>query len=271
MCKKLLIAAVAVLIGVVVVKGTKVGGLMKVWKNRASAWAERQVPPEDEIARLRTEIQSLQDQDKHLYHQVATQLVDLENREKEIADLQAKLDKQEGRIRRMYAALKTADKDEFVVYDGTRYPREELQDEVRTYAAEFKSAEENLKSKEAQLRAFRKTVAYNKAKLKELNRTRRDMETELAKLEATLQEERLARAQSEGTLRVDDSHYTRLREDMNHLRTRIEVMKKERVLRGESVAGPVRAAEEAKEKKAALDQYTEARFGENGKTKVAGK
>jgi len=268
MCKKLLIAAVAVLIGVVAVKGTRLGSYMKVWRQRASTWAEKQVSPETEIARLRAEIENLQNEDRHLYDQVAKQLVDLENREKDVADLQAKLDKQENRIRAMFAALKSAEKEEFVVYDGTRYPREELQDEVRTYASEFKSAEANLKSKEAQLRAFRKTVEFNRKKLKELERTRRDMATELTKLETTLSEERLAQAQAQGTLRVDDSHHSRLRGDLNSLRNRIREMQKVRELRGESVSGPVRAAEEAKEKKAEIDQYTETRFG--GKTKVAG-
>jgi len=56
---------------------------------------------------------------------------------------------------------------------------------------------------------------------------------------------------------------------MNTLRDRIAEMKHKRVLRGESVSGPVRATEAAKENKAKDDQFLETRFGDN--PKVAGK
>jgi chromosome segregation ATPase len=271
MCKKLLIAAVAVLIGVVAVKGTRLGSYLKVWKREAATWAHKQVPPETEIARLRADIQSLSREDERLYDQVAKQLVDLDNREREVHKLQANLEQQEKRISDMVGLLKGSEKDEFLVYNGFRYPREDLQEQVRVDASGFKAAEESLKSKKAQLAAFRKTVEYNRKKLKELEQTRREMETELTRLETTLAEERLAQAQARGAIQVDDSHYARLREDMNGLRDRIAVMKKARELRGESVSGPVRAAEQAREKNAKLDQYIETRFGGKADHKFAGK
>src|SRR5258708_5090848 len=52
MCKKLVLAAVAILVGSMVVKHTSVGSLARVWWNDARQAVERQVPPETQIKRL---------------------------------------------------------------------------------------------------------------------------------------------------------------------------------------------------------------------------
>jgi hypothetical protein len=59
MLKKLLIAVVAVAVGLTVVKSTKVGSLMRVKWNEATAWCNKQIPVPDEIASLRLQIANL--------------------------------------------------------------------------------------------------------------------------------------------------------------------------------------------------------------------
>jgi septal ring factor EnvC (AmiA/AmiB activator) len=258
MCKKVLIAALAVVVGLAVVKGTKIGSHLRFQASKVTAWAERQVPPEQEIARLRMELRNLeQDDDKH-YDKVAKMAVGVEKLEAEVARLKANLGKQETRISQLRDEL-TAGK-EFVVHDGYKYTKGDLRDD----ALAFKAAEENYKSKEANLNAKKKHLALERKKLTELRTTREQMATELQRLETALAEERHAQAASEST--IDDSAYRNLRKQMESVRDRIKVMQKKRELRGELQITP--ADEQSKRRDEAADKYIADRFSKKA-TEVA--
>ena len=55
MCKKVVIATLAVLVGLAVVKGTKIGSYLRMAKKDAAAWVDKQVKYETEIRRLRSD------------------------------------------------------------------------------------------------------------------------------------------------------------------------------------------------------------------------
>ena len=251
MCKKVLIAALAVVVGLAVVKGTWIGSHLRLNVSKARAWAKQQVTPEQEIARLRMELRNLeQDDDKH-YDKVARMSVKVANLEREVNRLKANLGKQETRISKLRDELTGGT--EFVVHDGSKYTK----DDLRTDALAFKSAEESFKSKESNLNAQKKHLALETKKLTELRTTREQMGTELQKLETALAEERRAQAASEST--IDDSGYQKLNKDMQSVRDRIEILKKKRELRGE-----IRTTgndEQSKQRDQSADKYLESRFG----------
>jgi septal ring factor EnvC (AmiA/AmiB activator) len=258
MCKKLAIAAVAVVVGLaVVLGGTRTLGYLRVWKCKASAWARNQVPPETEIERLKAEVARLKADDRQHYDRVARQQVEVERREAEITQVKANLSKLEANIRKMREDV--ASGAEFVVYNGNKYTSAEVKDQLRVDFLTFQTAEENLKAKEEQLKALRQTLSTNLKKLKTLAQARQEMETELTRLQAALAKEREAQARSAS--QVDDSNYAKVRADINAVRERIKVMENVRKLRGESTSGPIRAVEEAKEQDSKLDSALEARFG----------
>ena len=251
MFKKVLIATLAVVFGLAVVKGTWLGSHLRLKYNRARAWVESRVPPEQEIARLRMELDSLAKDDERFFDNVARMAVDVERREVELARMRTNLSKQEARIRKLKGEL--GENVEFVVFEGSRYTRADL----RNNAVAFKNAEENLKSKEALLEAKKRKLSLERKKLGELSNKRAEMATELQKLETALAEERQAQAASEST--IDDGAYRKIRKDMDSVRDRINLLKKKRELRGEFSP----AADETKisEQDAKADKYIESRFG----------
>ncbi len=252
MCKKVLIAAVAVVVGLAVVKGTWIGSHLRYQANKARAWARSQVTPEQEIARLRMELRGLEQDDDKFYDNVARMSVAVEKLQKEVNRMQTNLQREEKRITDLRGQLGGK---EFVVYDGSKYNKDDLRDD----ALKFKAAEERFQTKEAYLKAQEKHLALERKKLTELRTTREKMATELQRLETALAEERNAQAASEST--IDDSKYQQLRKDMDSVRDRIEVLKKKRQLRGELRI--TTNDEQTKQRDEAADKYLESRFGGN--------
>ncbi|MFM7149532.1 MAG: hypothetical protein ACKO23_06785 [Gemmataceae bacterium] len=254
MFKKILIAGLGLVVGLGVVKGTWIGSHLRMKAHRVRTWAEERIPPEQEIARLRMELRTLEkDDDKH-YDQVARMAVQVEKMEREVSQLRVNLSKEELRIRKIREEL--AGKTEFVVHDGIRYSK----DDLRTDAMAFQSAEENLKSKDDNLQAKRKHFGLERKKLNELRSVRESMAADLQRLETALAEERHAQAASQST--IDDTGYQKLRQDMESVRDRIEVLKKNRELRGEIRVNPSKD-EKARERDRKADNYLENRFGKN--------
>jgi len=252
MFKKVLIAALAVVVGLAVVKGTWIGSHLRLRCNGVRTWVSERVPPDQEIARLRMELANLAREDDKFFDKVARMAVDVENAEKALGKVRTRLSQQEKRIRKLKGDL--TENVEFVEFNGFRYTRADLRNE----AVAFKNAEENLKSQEANLEARKRHLALERKKLSELKNKREEMATDLQKLETALAEERQAQAASEST--IDDSNYRQIRKDMDSVRDKINVLKKKRELKGE-FQPPVDTSK-ATEQDAQADKYLEARFSD---------
>jgi peptidoglycan hydrolase CwlO-like protein len=251
MCKKFVIAALAVVVGLAVVKGTWIGSHLRMQASKARAWAKNQVSPEKEIARLRMELRNLEKDDDQFFDKVARMAVKVENLEKDVAKIKGNLTKEEKGISQLRDNL--AGNTEFVSDNGITFTR----DDLRSKAMAFQIAEENLKSKQANLQAQKKHLALERQKLTQLRTIREEMATQLQKLETALAEERHAQAASEST--IDDSGYRKLKAEMDAVRDRIEVLKKKRELRGEFA--PIARDEQTRERDSKADKYLEERFG----------
>jgi chromosome segregation ATPase len=257
MSKKIVIAAIAVVVALVVIKGTWIGSHFRLWKSQVKGWAARQIPPEQEIQRLKMELRNLEKEDDRHYHKVATQIVEVGKVETQVAVLKKDLAERETRIKAMKTALVGEEKQ--VTFKGEQFPRSELQAALRVSAQRFQVDEETFKSKQEQLSTMKQTLEVNRKKLSELKLVRQQMMTELQRLETALASERQAQAAENNTL--DDASYQKLRKEMNSVRDRIEVLKQKRVLKGEAES-PVRATEQRKEQEEAIDRYLDARFGD---------
>jgi septal ring factor EnvC (AmiA/AmiB activator) len=252
MFKKVLIATLAVVFGLAVIKGTWIGSHLRLKFTKGCSWVHNQVPPEQEIARLRMELDNLaRDDDKH-FDKVARMAVEVKNREADLGRLRVNLNREEETIRELRGKL--AEGIEFVDFNGNRYTRTDL----RVKALAFQSAEENFKSKEANLAAKKRHLALERGKLANLQKTRNEMATDLQRLETALAEERQSQAASEST--IDDGDYRRLRKDMEAVRTRLEILKKKRELRGEFQ--PIGASTKPTEQDTQADKYLDIRFGD---------
>jgi len=222
MSKKVLIASVAIVVGLLVVSFTRIGGHLRVLRKDFCETINRQIPPEQEIARLKIDLDNLAREDDRHFDKVARQIVEVKNLDAQVE-------------------------------------RTKLQAEYRNSGYRFQVDEETLKSKQEQFATMKQTLEVNRKKLSELKLVRQQMMTELQRLETALAAERQAAAAENNTLY--DASYQKIRKDMDRVSDRIKVLKEKRTLKGD-VEGPVRAAEQRKEQEEAIDRYLDARFGD---------
>jgi len=253
MCKKVLIAALAVVVALAVVKGTWLASHVRCWKAQFTRAIEDRVSPEHEIARLRAELDNLaQEDDKH-FDKVARQIVAVQKLENQVGRLRQEVSARKDRLRVMKASL--AGEAELVTYNNSRVARAELQSEFDLVGASFLAEQARLRSMEQQLSSQRQMMERNKKELSELRKVRQEMKTELQQLETALAEERQAQAREENTL--DDASYRRIRADLERTRDRINVLRQKRILKND-VRGPILRTEEDREAKAKLHKELDA-------------
>jgi chromosome segregation ATPase len=258
MFKKVLIATLAVVFGLAVIKGTWIGSHFRLNCGKVRAWVNDRIPPEQEIARLRMEIDNLSKNDEEYYDKVAKQKVEVSKLERAVETLKKDLGKRETSIRAMRESLTGTG--EHVNFNGARYERTSLLDQVRLDARAFQADENTLRAKEDKLKAMKRNLSINLEKLNKLKIVRQQMSTDLQNLETALAEERQAQAQADSTL--DDAAYQRIRKDMDSIRDKIELFKTKRELKGEANNGPVRVNEKQRAEDAKIDKFLETRFGE---------
>jgi len=260
MGKKVLIAAIAVVVALVVVNFTRLGSHIRLWKHQLGVAIQAQIPPEQEIARLEMELKELEKTDAQHYHKVAVQRVETKDFEKQVDAFRTKVGTAEKRIVAMEASLKA--EGALVTYEGGQFSRDVLTSEARSAARSFQTDEARLKAMEQTLLAKKQSLQMNEDKLNKLKLTRDQMASELAQLRAALESERQAAAAEKDTL--DDASYTQTRGALDEIRKKINVMKEERAIRGEQ-NNPVRAHEERKKQEEEIDAYRKARFGRGEK------
>jgi hypothetical protein len=259
MLKKVVIAVVAVGLSLLAVNfvAPKAVSYLCLVVEQAQQSAQDAIPPEQEIGRLKMELENLSKEDERHFHKVATQIVEVQNLEKQVASMKERNDKDAAVLKARFVALES--KDKFVTYEGTKYDRSQFQDELRAAGARFQVDEQLYKSKAEQLSLRKKNLDMNRKKLAELKLVRQQMKTELERLETALAQERQNQAMEQNTL--DDASYQKLRKDVDSVRDKMEVLKQKRVLKGE-VDGPVRADEQRKEQEAAIDRFLNERFSD---------
>jgi len=252
MLKKALVAGVVVVVALLVVSYAvpKRFAAFCHWVKERRDAAEDSLPPEQEIALLKAKLANLEKEDERHYHKVAVQTVEVQKLEKRVEEMRARLDRDAGLIRARKASLVGEDK--LVTYEGNRYDRARFTEELRQLAARFQVEDQELKSLEEQLRLRKSNLELNKRKLAELKLVRQQMKTELERLETALAAARQSEAAEKNT--IDDASYRQLRKDLDGVKDKLEVMKQKQILRGE-VEGPVRAAEERKQRDEAIDRY----------------
>jgi hypothetical protein len=235
MLKKLLIAAVAVVVGLAVVNHTRLGSVCRLNWHKATAWAQKQVPIETEIERLQMELANLSKNDGIYFDKVARQEVQALKLEEEIKVARTSVDKQEQHIQALRKDLTNAG--EFVVHNGERFARTEVMDQLQNDWKVFQSCEEALKHKQGQLKNLQEIITANRNTLKTMQANRTAMANKLAKLRLEYENLQLAKARSEGL--VDQGDISGLLKGIEELDERLSVEKRSQALKGEFTSGRI--------------------------------
>jgi predicted nucleic acid-binding Zn-ribbon protein len=218
MCKKIGIAAVAVVAGLLVLNHTKLGGWAKrSFSNLKERVVTSVVSPEDEIRSLKDKLNDFGPKVHDQINKMAEVKVEERKKEREIADQTAWLEKQAKTV----MALRDDVKSETVkVKGGGQVDRkaERLQAELDKY----KAAERSLEVKNKQLQLIKEKFEAAKTNLDNMQTMKLKLESQLALLEVRLEEARAA--QSDSAVAFDDQALGEIKEDFAKLEERINKM-----------------------------------------------
>jgi len=214
MCKKLLVAAVALVVGLTVVKHTQLGSLLHVWWRDARASVEQQIPPKVKIKQLTVEIDKIDHDIKKNLSRLAAQEVDCQMLEEKVADLRGGQKQLKEDIGAMEKALDA--KAERVAFQGVPYRTTELTRKLDSAVTMYTSRKSELKAKELLLSEKRRTLEEAHRRLSEMRDQKEQLRVTVARLETRLETLRLK--QMEAKVDLDDSQVGRC----NELASKIE-------------------------------------------------
>jgi outer membrane murein-binding lipoprotein Lpp len=258
MFKKMLIAALAVVVGVGLVSGTRLGSHLRYKFAKVCEYAKEQVPLEAEIERLKMEVNNLSREDNRYFDQTARQSVQVEKLQQRVNKVKNDLVVRETYITSLRTAL--VNEGHFVVFNGGRVQKEpkQIESELRIEALKFMADEKILKADEENLKILKETLAANKAKVDGLLLKRKEMEAQLLVLEKELAQQRL---KEQGKLVIEDGRYGQVSKDIEELKERFELRKQKNELRNQAEQGTIRAELEKQVEAQKLDKAIEERFG----------
>jgi predicted nucleic acid-binding Zn-ribbon protein len=218
MCKKIGIAAVAVVAGLLVLNHTKLGGWAKrSFNNLKERVVTSVVTPEDEIKSLKEKLNDFGPKVREQINKMAEVKVEQGKKEREITDQTAWLEKQEGRI----LALRDEVKSDTVKVKGGR-PDSKKAERLQAEMDKYKAAQRSLEVKNKQLQHIKDQFTAAETNLANMQTMKIQLEAKLADLEVRLEEARAA--QSASKFAFDDEALGSIKEDFAKLEERIDKM-----------------------------------------------
>ncbi len=217
MFRKLGIAALVVVAGLIAMNKLDLLGYGRVALKKMKDEARGQIPPEMKIERLRDEIGRLgPDVDKHR-GAIAAEQVEIEKLRKNITTARTNLKEREELIRTMRGELKNGTA--FVSLSGKKLPKEKVEQTLAGQWDSFKQVESAIKSQEELLQAREDNLELAKQKLAQIKVKKDELEVKVAHLESELRKVRLA--QTKADFGIDDSQLSRVVRLFDEIETQV--------------------------------------------------
>jgi chromosome segregation ATPase len=219
MLKKLVVVGIVGFLAVAAIKGSKLGSYIRSEIDALKAKCEANVPPEKELARLRSEIKQLDKDILGVVNQLAKERVEVNQLKERIDELAAKQTKDKDTLQARANAIKNATEQ---VSFGDRTlsipaAKAELEEGVKRFTANQKS----LESMDATYASRVKVRDTLEKQLETLKAQKGELAAAADALEADLNMLKLQ--QMESKYQTDDTRLAKIKEDMRSLRTRIEI------------------------------------------------
>jgi len=266
MLKKLVIAAAAVVVGLVILKKTDLGSLMQVWWKDAGSWCSRQVPPETRIKQLKLEIGKIDNDIKQATNSLVTQEVIYRDLKSDVEGLRAKQDLRKKDMLSLIEALES--NSTRVSFREQSYSPEVAQIKLESLKNAFESGKQTLKLMEQNLTVKSQQLELADQRIKKIQSKKEELTTLVGQLEAQLANLRLK--QVDNNVPVSDTQVSKCENLARNLKSMLneEEIKVEKYQRYGLL--PTANAETPKENRSKAESIKAAKAILNDDGKVAG-
>jgi chromosome segregation ATPase len=222
MLKKSLIAGgiVAVLLGLVF--GLDAFSYVSTFWGETKEAVRNNVPIEFELKRARDLARDLAPVIDECKHRIAEEEIEVGRLEKRLAELEKRQDTEQAELMTLRHDLSTGN--EIFTYAGRQYSAKEVKVDMARRFERYKTNDERLASLRKMYETRRNALAATRQKLDNMLAAKQQLELDIANLQARLELVRASQAVNEYT--IDDSKLSRVKDLVQDLETRIEVMAK---------------------------------------------
>jgi chromosome segregation ATPase len=226
MLKKLVIVAAVGFVAVAAVKSTKIGSYIRSEIKCLREEAESCIPPEKEIARLRSEIKSLDQDLLTVLNQVAKERVEINQLKEKADELRAKQSQDKELLQTRSEAIKKAETatektPQYVVFGDRKLSIATAKGELESGVKRFTANQKSLESLDITVASREKIKDSLEKQLDTLKNQKTELLAAVDGLEAELTSLKLQ--QMESKYQTDDSRLAKIKEDMRSLRTKLDI------------------------------------------------
>jgi chromosome segregation ATPase len=225
MLKKLVIVAAIGFVAVAAVKSTKIGSYLRTEIKSLREDAESCIPPEKEIARLRSEIKSLDQDLMTVLNQVAKERVEINQLKEKADELRGKQSHDKELLQSRAEAVRKVSVDkasgEYVMFADRKLSISAAKAELEAGVKRFTANQKSLDSIDLTVASREKIKDSLEKQLDTLKNQKTELLAAVDGLEAELTSLKLQ--QMESKYQTDDSRLSKIKEDMRALRTKLDI------------------------------------------------
>lgn len=214
MAKKLVLALVAILVGIVVYRSST---LVQVSVNDVTSWVKQQVPPETRIKQLRLEIAKIDKDVEAAVNKVVKVEMARNQLRDDVEGLKAKQKDRRDELKVVLDAVETGAAT--VTFRNTTYAGEEIQDRLDSMRTTFENGKDTLKLKEQVLKSKNEQLETADKQISKIREKKKELLALVEDLELKLEQLRLK--QIENSIQVNDSQVSKAEALARDLKERI--------------------------------------------------
>ncbi len=220
MCKKIVIATIAVVAGLFILNSTHLGSYARTAIHKVKSAVKGQMKPEFVLDTARNEAAQLIPDMRKNISAVAAKDVAVQRLREEVVSIRTSLEKQKDHVRVMKDTLKSGT--EVAVYNGRDFTRRQLSDRLARELAASQACAQQLAAKEALLESEEKALDGLREQLTSMKAVKEQIDIEISRLEAEVQTYRLAQQRTD-SFQFDDSRLARIKGMLKDVRDQVAV------------------------------------------------
>jgi peptidoglycan hydrolase CwlO-like protein len=223
MFKKVAIVGAAGLLAAAVLTQTHVGGYLRHQFDRADKYLENQVPPEEEVARIKVEVASLDKDIDRARGSVAEERVEAKLVKVRLEEKRTQVSNSRAAVEALAKTLKDSGSARLVKFDSRELPYERAKEVLQGKVTAHKALEGELKSLETMVAVRERTRDLAEQHLQALVTQKSELEAAVTELEADVKMAKIEQVQSK--YQNDGTRMAEVKESLAKLKKRIEVQR----------------------------------------------
>jgi peptidoglycan hydrolase CwlO-like protein len=223
MCKKIAIVGAAGLLIAAVLTQTHVGGYLRHQVDRADKYLESQVPPEEEVARIKTEVANLDKDIDRARGSVAEERVEAKLLKSRVGEKQTQVENSRAAVEALAKNLRDSGSVKLIKIDSREVSFDRAKELLQNRVTAHKTLEKEYDSLKTMLGVRERTRDLAEEHLQALVTQKAELEAAVTELEADIKVAKIEQVRSK--YQNDGSRMADIKDSVAKLKKRIAVMR----------------------------------------------